>query len=132
MDRSASFSREQEYRALEQIEKDGGVTPLGKLRESVHTDPRHGRAIANAMLVRRTVGLSLRRPLTLDTPVRRPARLPVGVRPLRNIKICLDGKGVVEGQSVSVRVDLGGSGSIKKEEHTSRKAGGSTNHTSRF
>src|SRR3546814_12619391 len=37
MDRSASFSREQEYRALEQIEKDGGVTPLGKLRESVHT-----------------------------------------------------------------------------------------------
>src|SRR3546814_13556439 len=50
MDRSASFSREQEYRALEQIEKDGGVTPLGKLRESVHTDPRHGRAIATAML----------------------------------------------------------------------------------
>src|SRR3546814_5312518 len=33
MDRSASSSREQEYRALEQIEKDGGVTPLGKLRE---------------------------------------------------------------------------------------------------
>src|SRR3546814_3515093 len=60
MDRSASFSREQEYRALEQIEKDGGVTPLGKLRESVHTDPRHGRAIANAMLVRRIVGFSLR------------------------------------------------------------------------
>src|SRR3546814_8802 len=87
MDRSASFSREQEYRALEQIEKDGGVTPLGKLRESVHTDPRHGRAIANAMLVRRIVGFSLRRPLTLDTPVRRPARLPVGVSPLRNLKI---------------------------------------------
>src|SRR3546814_14197086 len=87
MDRSASFSREQEYRALEQIEKDGGVTPLGKLRESVHTDPRHGRAIANAMLVRRIVGFSLRRPLTLDTPVRRPARLPVGVSPLRNPKL---------------------------------------------
>lgn len=87
MDRSASFSREQEYRALEQIEKDGGVTPLGKLRESIHTDPRHGRAIVNAMLVRRIVGFSLRRPLSPDTPVRRPARLPVGVSPLRNLKI---------------------------------------------
>src|SRR3546814_16989630 len=76
MDRSASFSREQEYRALEQIETDGGVTPLGKLRESVHTDPRHGRAIANAMLARRIVVFSLRPPLPLDTHVRRPARLP--------------------------------------------------------
>ena len=87
MDRAASFSGQQECLALEQIEKDGGVTPLGKLRECIHADHRHGRAIANAMLVRRIVGFSLRRPLTVDTPVHRPARLPAGVRPLRNLKI---------------------------------------------
>src|SRR3546814_15888269 len=44
------------------------------------------------------------------SPVARPSSLPIGVWPIR------DRKSVVEGKSVSVRVDLGGCGIVKKKK----------------
>jgi hypothetical protein len=84
-DRLQTFSSTHVDSALELLNRGEGHTTLGKLHEQLSQDRHQARAIANALLVNRTVGFSLDRPLTKDTPVFTPFVRP-GVSLLRPIK----------------------------------------------
>jgi hypothetical protein len=86
-DRMTRITDAQVASALECIEREGGIAPLRKVQESIHPDPRHARAIANAMLVWRQIAFRLDTPVTGDTAVCPPRTPPAGARSLRSLSL---------------------------------------------
>ena len=86
-DRMTRVTDAQVASARECIDREGGIAPLRKVQEGIHPDPRHARAIANAMLVWRQIAFRLDRPVSGDTAVRAPTTPPPSAHSLRGLSL---------------------------------------------